>query len=174
MSTDKSAEPIIIPLKSIRTLTSIYVNDFEITEAEIGQEMQYHPAPTQEQVWKLAAQSLVVRQLLLQQAASNDLCENAASITPGDQEEDIIDQLLQHDVTVPEADEATCQRFYNTHPDSFMHETSGKRLTFIEAKVYIRDYLHTKAMRVAVTEYIKALSYQADIKGIEFDKLSQQ
>jgi hypothetical protein len=165
MSVDKSAEPIIIPLKSPRTLTSIYVNDFEITEAEIGQEMQYHPAPTQEQARKLAAQSLVVRQLLLQQAASNGLCEEATSITSGDQEEGIIDQLLQHDVTVPEADEETCQRFYDTHPGSFMDEAAGKRLAFPQAQDHIRDYLHTKAMRIAVAEYIKALSYKADIKG---------
>jgi len=165
MSTDKSTEPIIIPLKSIRTLTSIYVNDFEITEAEIGQEMQYHPAPTQEQARKLAAQSLVVRQLLLQRAASNGLCEDTASITPGDQEEDIIDQLLQRDVDVPEADEETCQRFYDNHPTSFTDKASGKRLSLEEAQAQIRDYLHTKAMRIAVAEYIKALSYKADIKG---------
>jgi hypothetical protein len=167
MSADTSSEPIIIPLESIRTLTSIYVNNFEITEAEIGREMQYHPAQTQEEVWKLAAQSLVVRQLLLQQAASNGLCEDAASVTPGDQEEDIIDQLLQHDVTVPDADEATCQRFYDVHTDSFKDKESGKRLSFTEAQDHIRDYLHTKAMRAAVTEYIKALSQQADIKGFE-------
>jgi peptidyl-prolyl cis-trans isomerase C len=102
----------------------------------------------------------VVRQLLLQQAANSGL-------DPGDQEEKIIDQLLLQDVTVPEADEATCQRFYDTHPDSFMDKESGKRLTFVQAQAPICDYLHTKAMRMAVAEYIKALSYSADIKGYE-------
>jgi len=72
---------------------SLFVNKVEITEAEVGQEMQYHPAPTQERAWRLAAQSLVVRQLLLQQAANSGL-------VPGDQEEKIIDQLLQQDVAV--------------------------------------------------------------------------
>jgi len=122
--------------------------------------MQYHPAPTQERVWQSAAQSLVVRQLLLQQAANSVLDQ-------GDSEENIIDQLLQQDVVVPEADEATCQRFYDAHPDSFMDNESGKRLTFLQAQANIRDYLHTKAMRIAVAEYIKALSYGAEIKGIE-------
>ena len=139
---------------------SIFVNQVEITEAEVGQEMQYHPAPTQERAWQMAAQSLVVRQLLLQQAANNGL-------DPGEQEEDVIDQLLQQDVTVPEADEATCQRFYDTHPDSFVENESGERLKFAQAQTHIRDYLHTKAMRMAVAEYIKALSYSADIKGYE-------
>jgi hypothetical protein len=139
---------------------SIFVNKVEITQAEVGQEMQYHPAPTQQRAWQMAAQSLVVRQLLLQQAANNGL-------DPGDQEENVIDQLLQQDVAVPEADEATCQRFFDTHPDSFMDNESGKRLAFVQAQVNIRDYLHTKAMRMAVAEYIKALSHGADIRGFE-------
>ena len=139
---------------------SIFVNRVEITEAEVGQEMQYHPAPTQEGAWQMAAQSLVVRQLLLQQAANSGLDIE-------EPEENLIDRLLQQDVTVPEADEATCQRFYDTHPDSFMDEESGKRLAFDQAQAPIRDYLHTKAMRMAVAEYIKALSYSADIKGYE-------
>jgi len=125
--------------------------------------MQYHPAPTQQRAWQMAAQSLVVRQLLLQQAANS-------GVESGDQEEAVIDQLLQQDVTVPEADEATCQRFYDSHPDSFMDKDSGKRLTFDHAQAHIRDYLHTKAMRMAVAEYIKALSYSADIEGYELSE----
>jgi hypothetical protein len=137
---------------------SILVNDVEITEAEVGQEMQYHPADSQERAWQMAAESLVVRQLLLQQAAGSGLNQEQP-------EEEIIDQLLQQDVIVPEADEATCQRFYGTHPDSFIDEESGKRLAFDQAQAPIRDYLHTKAMRMAVAEYIKALGFNARIKG---------
>ena len=139
---------------------SIFVNKAEITEAQVGQEMQYHPAPTQERAWQMAAQSLVVRQLLLQQAANSGLDIE-------EPEENLIDRLLQQDVTVPEADETTCQRFYDTHPDSFMDDESGKRLTFDQAQAPIRDYLHTKAMRMAVAEYIKALSHSAEIRGFE-------
>jgi hypothetical protein len=139
---------------------SIFVNKVEITEAEVGQEMQYHPAPTQQRAWQMAAQSLVVRQLLLQQAANSGL-------DSGEQEENVIDLLLEQDVTVPEADEATCQRFYAAHPDSFIDKEFGKRLTFGQAQSHIRDYLHTKAMRMAVAEYIKALSNSADIQGYE-------
>ena len=129
--------------------------------------MQYHPAPSKEVAWHLAAQSLVIRQLLLQQAASNGLIQDADSVTPGDEEESTIDRLLQQDVTVPEADEATCRRFYDTHPDSLIDEVSGKRLDFNQAQGHIRDYLHTKAMRVAVAEYIRALSMGAEIKGFD-------
>ncbi len=146
---------------------SIFVNRVEITEAEVGQEMQYHPAPSQDQAWRLAAQSLVVRQLLLQQAGKNALLPDAQSPEQGEDEAKIIEQLLQQDVVVPEADEATCRRYYDTHPDSFIEKESGRRLTFEQAEIYIRDYLHTKAMRIAIAEYIKALSYDADIKGFE-------
>ena len=47
---------------------SVFVNKFEITKSDICREMQYHPAPSQERSWQLAAQSLVIRQLLLQRA----------------------------------------------------------------------------------------------------------
>ena len=55
--------------------------------------------------------------------------------------------------------------------DSFMDDESGKRLTFDQAQAPIRDYLHTKAMRMAVAEYIKVLSYNASIKGFELENL---
>jgi peptidyl-prolyl cis-trans isomerase C len=146
---------------------SIFVNKVEITGEEVGLEMQHHPAPTQEQAWRMAAQSLVVRQLLLQQASSAGLYDGDYSSIRIDQEEDIIDQLLQQDVTVPEADKATCKRYYDSRPDSFIDTQSGERLEFAQAQDLIRDYLHTKAMRAAVAEYIKALSYSAEIKGFE-------
>jgi len=149
---------------------SIFINKAEITAQEIGQEMQYHPAPTQERAWQLAAQSLVIRQLLLQQAAENGLCEDAGSITAGEDEK-LIDQLLEQDIVVPEADEATCRRFYDNHPDSFKDEKTGERAAFELVQANIRDYLHTKAMRIAVAEYIKALSYSADIRGFELENL---
>lgn len=145
---------------------SVYVNQVEISEEEVAREMQYHPAPTQDQAWRLAAHSLVVRQLLLQQAANNGLFDQAKS-DQGPHEAEIIDRLLQQDVSVPEADELTCKRFYDGHPRSFVDKESGQRLSFADAQPLIRDYLHTKAMRMAVAEYIKSLTYHAEIKGIE-------
>ena len=150
---------------------SVFVNGVEITESDIGQEMQYHPAPSRDRAWQLAAQSLVIRQLLLQQAVENDLLTSAEVREPGEPEEQAIDQLLQQDVTVPEADEATCRRFYDTHPDSFRDAETGERPAYRQVHEQIRAYLHTKAMRVAVAEYIRALSLQAEIRGIELVNL---
>jgi len=97
--------------------------------------------------------------------------EVADSETAGEEEEKIIDQLLQQDVIVPEADEATCQRFYDNHPNSFIDKKTDEPVAFIQAHANIRDYLHTKAMRIAVAEYIKVLSYNASIKGFELENI---
>lgn len=149
----------------------IFVNKVEIKDAEIGQEMQYHPSDSQEGAWHQAAQALVIRQLLLQQAAETGLCGDADLITPGGKEEELIDQLLRRDVVVPEADEETCQRFYDNHPQSFKDSKTGEPVEFTRAHANIRDYLHTKAMRIAVAEYIKVLSYNAKIRGFELENL---
>lgn len=146
---------------------SILVNKIEISDEEISREMQYHPAETQETAWHSAAQSLVIRQLLLQQAAEIGLDQDAGPEASKDQEAQLIDQLLEQEVTVPEADEATCQRFYDNHPNSFKDKDTGERQSFALAQGQIRDYLHTKAMRIAVAEYIKALSHNAVIKGFD-------
>ena len=150
---------------------AIHVNKVEISDAEIGQEMQYHSAETQEGAWHLAAQSLVIRQLLLQQAADSGLLGDVDCVTAGEKEEKAIDQLLQQDVVVPEADEVTCRRFYDNHPKSFVDKKTGEAVAFTQAQTNIRDYLHTKAMRIAVAEYIKVLSYNASIKGFELENL---
>lgn len=147
----------------------IFVNEVEIKDAEIGREMQYHPAASREGAWHLAAQSLVIRQLLLQQAADAGLCEAPGSLATGQQEEEVIDRLLQTDVGVPEADEATCRRYYDRHPESFRDSHSGKPLSFERVREPIRDYLHAKAMRLAVAEYIRALSNRAVIRGFDLD-----
>ena len=151
---------------------SVYVNEVEITEEDIGQEMQYHPAPSRERAWQLAAQSLVIRQLFLQQATEIGYLESVDGISgESEAEAAAIDRLLEENITVPEADEATCLRFYDTHPDSFKDEKSGERRSFGQAQAQIRDYLQTKAKRMAVAEYIKALSYEAKIKGIKLVNL---
>ena len=145
----------------------IFVNEVEISDSEICEEMQHHPAPTRERARYLAAQSLVIRQLLLQQAVDSGLLPGNGTTSKGKQEEAAIDQLLQQNLVVPEADEVTCRRFYDSNPDSFMDKDSGNRQTFTQAHSHIREYLHTKAMRIAVAEYIRVLSCKANVKGFE-------
>ena len=66
-------------------METILVNGAEIPPAAVAAEMQYHPAPSRQQAWTAAATALVIRQLLLQEAArlgiAADAHINAASGT---------------------------------------------------------------------------------------------
>ncbi len=95
----------------------VRVNETVITEREIAAEMQHHPAETRELAWEEAARALVVRRLLLDAAEER-------GITPADDgklvpEEAMIEALLDAVVTVPEADEATLQRWYDANRGRF-------------------------------------------------------
>lgn len=82
----------------------IRVDGVEIAEGAIGAEMQHHPAASQQAAWQAAAQSLVVRQLLLAEAArQGHFAEDAESS---------VDALLASELRVPEADDATCRRWF--------------------------------------------------------------
>ena len=97
---------------------TIRVNGSEIAEDAIAAEMQHHPAPSREEAWQQAARALVVRQLLLDEAAR-------AGIRIADDDDDMlpdermIEALLASRVTTPEADEATCRRWYEANRNRF-------------------------------------------------------
>ena len=81
----------------------IRVDGVEIPEAVIAAEMQHHPAASRESAWQAAAQALVVRPLQLAAAA------------PGTDEEAAVAALTAAEIRVPEADEATCRRWFEAN-----------------------------------------------------------
>jgi peptidyl-prolyl cis-trans isomerase C len=85
----------------------IRVDDIEIPDAAIGAEMQHHPAASRDAAWQAAAQALVVRQLLLAEAGrqGHDATDEEAAV----------DALLAGQVRVPEADAATCHRWFEAN-----------------------------------------------------------
>jgi peptidyl-prolyl cis-trans isomerase C len=85
---------------------TITVNGTVISDREIAAEMQYHPAPSVAQARDAAARALVVRQLLLQEARRLGF---------DGEDEGALDRLLASEVSVPEADDAACQRYYKRH-----------------------------------------------------------
>ena len=91
----------------------IKVNGTLIAEREIARETQYHPADSLVAARRKAAEALVVRELLLQQA--NRL---AIDGEPG-QDEFRIAALLERVVKIPSADADTCRRYYDAHLDRF-------------------------------------------------------
>jgi peptidyl-prolyl cis-trans isomerase C len=97
---------------------SIFVNEREITEAAVAAEVQNHPAPDLETAERAAAEALVVKELLLQEAARRGLTAAPSSLGEGkrETEEDaLIRQLLERDVSVPEADAESCRRYYENN-----------------------------------------------------------
>lgn len=89
----------------------------EIPAAEIAAEMQHHPAETAEAAWHQAAEALVIRRLLLAEAARQGL--DPAPEGEETPEDALLRCLLATELHVPEADEATCRRWFDANPRRF-------------------------------------------------------
>lgn len=101
----------IAPKTEAPDFEEVIVNGKAIDSHAILQEMQYYPADTMEASRQQAAQSLVVRELLLQRAETINLAET--------DEELRISQLLEQEVELSSADAATCLRYYEANTDKF-------------------------------------------------------
>ncbi len=99
-------------------IAAIQINDVEISETAILAEAQNHPAPSPDQAIAAATEALVVRELLLQKARDLHIAPLPQTDAAGNREtpEDaLIRQLLEIEVTVPEADEETCRRYFENN-----------------------------------------------------------
>jgi peptidyl-prolyl cis-trans isomerase C len=95
----------------------VVINGIALDPKGIAQEMQYHPADSREDAVFLAAQALVIRELLQQRA--RELGVSAAPAADETEDEALIRVLLEKEIDLPEADEATLQHFYDTNPARF-------------------------------------------------------
>jgi peptidyl-prolyl cis-trans isomerase C len=95
----------------------VRLDGVEILPAEIAAEMQHHPAPTAEGAWHSAAEALVLKRLLLAEAAR--LGVDAASEGDETAEDAQIRRLLDIELNLPEADDATCRRWFAANPGRF-------------------------------------------------------
>ena len=91
----------------------ITINGKMIGEREIARETQYHPANTFEEAHRMAAEALVVRELLLQQA------ERLGLGGEGRSEEARIEALIMREVKKEHPDAESCQRYYQNHLHRF-------------------------------------------------------
>ncbi|MGE3784626.1 MAG: peptidylprolyl isomerase [Alphaproteobacteria bacterium] len=88
----------------------ITVNGQLIRDEEIAAEMQHHPAPTMRRAVDAAAKALVVRQLLLQEAARLGMAAD---------DENPLDRLLASQIAVPDVDDAACRRYFEANRKRF-------------------------------------------------------
>jgi peptidyl-prolyl cis-trans isomerase C len=89
-------------------MMQISVNGSLITEAEIARETQYHPASSLEEARQSAARALVIRELLVQQARRLGVSAEGVS----DTDESRVSAVIERELNIPQADEATCRRYY--------------------------------------------------------------
>jgi peptidyl-prolyl cis-trans isomerase C len=102
----------------------VFINGVEISDHAINSELQYHPAGSVEEAREAAARALVVRELLLQAAdqlgiTRPDPPEQGQADERETDDEALIRTLLAREVQTPEADEATCRRFYDSNLHRF-------------------------------------------------------
>ncbi len=100
----------------------IQVNGVTITRAAITREAQYHAAPSAAESRRLAAQALVVREVVLQRARELGLAPEPRLDERGRRETDEEAQvrtLVEQEVHVPSATEAELQRYYDANRARF-------------------------------------------------------
>lgn len=144
----------------------VLVNKIEITDDEVHAEMQYHPASSVDNARDLAAQALIIRELLFQEAIHLELTDVKSTYdTTEDEIASTIEKLLEQEISIPEADSATCRRYYEQHQSFFLDKKTNQILSFDLVEKHIQDYLHDKAMRIAIRQYIEKLAKAAKISG---------
>jgi peptidyl-prolyl cis-trans isomerase C len=100
----------------------VSVNGVAISSAAIARETQHHRSPDPDQAWVMASRALVIRELLRQEV--DRLAIEAEPIEDGEgrretDEEARLRALLEREVEVPHADEATCRRYYEGNRHRF-------------------------------------------------------
>lgn len=90
-------------------METIRVNEIEIPPSAVAAEMQYHPAVSAEEAQHAAAEALVVRELLRQEARAQGFGDDDAAV----------ESLLAEAVSTPESNEESCRRYYENNRKRF-------------------------------------------------------
>lgn len=100
----------------------VCVNGVVIPRDAITREIQNHAAPNPALAWRQAAQALVVRELLLQEAARLGLKAQPRTDSRERRETDeeaLLRQLVEQEVTIPVPNEEECRRYYSNNSKRF-------------------------------------------------------
>jgi peptidyl-prolyl cis-trans isomerase C len=100
----------------------ISVNGVAIARDDISREVQNHGAATPAAAWLEAAQALVIRQLLLQEADRLRLSPEPVTDDQGRRETDeeaLIRSLIGREARTPTPDETSCRRYYEQNRQKF-------------------------------------------------------
>ncbi len=139
---------------------TVSVNGVAIPRETIVREMQHHPAEKPIAAWQQAANALVVRELLLQRAQRLGLSPEPISDTDGRRETDeeaLIRGVVEHEVTVPEPDDATCRRYYAQNRARFRAPDiyEAAHILFAAVPSDAEAYAQARADAIAVLESLQ-------------------
>ncbi|HMU87761.1 MAG TPA: hypothetical protein PKL69_03640 [Agitococcus sp.] len=137
----------------------VYVNHKLIPEDMIGQEMQYHPAQSKQEAWQKAAEALVLRELLLQEAFKEHLTD------VDNDEAEIIDALLAKKIDIQEPSQEECLAFYQAQKHRLL-DSAGQIIPYSQLELLIKTELAARTGRLAVKDYLQTLVEQSQIQGL--------
>lgn len=99
------------------------VNGVTISSAEIGAEMQNHPADSPEGALAAAQRALLVRELLVQRAKQLGIAPSPQTDGAGrteTTEDALVRQVVEKEVEFPQISEDVCRRYFEERPERFM------------------------------------------------------
>ncbi len=111
-----------LPAPTMPQPKTVSVNGVAISRDNIAREVQHHPAAKPIAAWQAAARALVVRELLLQEARRLGVAQVPQQDEAGrreTEEEALVRAVVEQEVRTPEADEATCRRYYAQNRKTF-------------------------------------------------------
>ena len=145
----------------------VFIDKIEITDDEIHKEMQHHPAPSIDDARREASRALIIKQLLLQAAVDRELTTSEKIDHLDDQEEEqLIETLLDQVIQLPQADDATCRRYYDQNRHRFKDKNSDRLLPYPMVKAHIKTFLEDKGHMAAFNAYIDSLMDKVNIVGM--------
>jgi len=101
---------------------SIKLNGVVLPPHMIAAEAQHHPSRTPAAAYRSAAQALIIRTLLLEEAKHRGIATAPELVAPGKRELDDearIRGLIEEKIPMVEPDEAQCRAFYDAEPSRF-------------------------------------------------------
>jgi len=153
-------------------MEAVSVNDIAIAPDAIAAEAQNHPADSPDRALEAAATALVVRELLLQRARKQGLTPAPIADPDGRRETDeeaLMRQLLDREVTTPQADDAACRRYYDNNQQRF----SSPDL-FEAAHILISADPEDKPAYAAATEQATAIIAALQSKPGDFAQVARE
>ena len=115
-----------VPPRAAPVVGEVSVNGVQVPESEILAEAQNHPAENPQGALRAAAEALVIRELLWQEARRLEipaLPERDEAGRPETERDAAIRVLIDREVSVPSATTQECRRYHESHPARFRAPT---------------------------------------------------